>query len=199
MARRRAPTCSSNWSCSLRARRVEPRTPLLVFVNPLFRVRSVLDFLQHLLHFGAVASLMTRWAAGVIAVFGGVADRVAHVVEAALIHEIDDELQFVQALEIGDLGLISGIDQRLESGLHQLAGAAAEHGLLAEQIGFGFLGEGGFEHARAGSRREPCRRRAHSAWRGRWRPDERRVTPAFQRLRRKLRARGGPGTWARSC
>src|ERR1700722_455067 len=32
-----------------------------------------------------------------------------------------------------------------------MADAAAEHGLFAEEVGFGFFGEGGFEHAGAGA------------------------------------------------
>ena len=41
--------------------------------------------------------------------------------------------------------------QGFESRLHQSGDAAAQHGLLAEQIGFGFHFEGGFEHAGAGT------------------------------------------------
>ena len=47
-------------------------------------------------------------AGHVVAVLGGVADRVAHVAEAAAVHEVDDELQLVQALEVRDLGLVAG-------------------------------------------------------------------------------------------
>ena len=42
--------------------------------------------------------------------FGCVADGVAHVAEAAAIDQVDDELQFVQAFEVGDFGLIAGFD-----------------------------------------------------------------------------------------
>ena len=55
----------------------------------------------------------------------------------------------MHALEVGDLGLVAGLDERLESGLDQRADAAAEDGLFAEQVGFGLLGEGGFDDARA--------------------------------------------------
>ena len=82
---------------------------------------------------------------------GGVADRVAHVVQAAAVHQVDDELQLVQALEVGDLRLIAGLDQRLEPGLDERADAAAQDGLLAEQIGFGFFGERRFEDPGAGA------------------------------------------------
>ena len=62
-----------------------------------------------------------------------------HLGEAALVDQVDDQLQLVQAFEIGDLGLVAGLDQRLEPGVDQLGRAAAEHGLLAEQIGLGLL------------------------------------------------------------
>ena len=73
----------------------------------------------------------------------------AHVVEAALIHQVDDQLELVQALEIGALGLVAGRDQGLERHLDQGADAAAEHDLLAEEVGLGLLGERGLEDARA--------------------------------------------------
>ena len=92
-------------------------------------------------------------AAGVVAILGGVGDGVAHVAQAALIDQVDDELQFVQALEVGDFGGVAGFDQGLEAGADQFADAAAEHGLLAEQVAFGLFLEGGLDHAGlAGSR-----------------------------------------------
>ena len=62
-------------------------------------------------------SLMTRGPRRVVAVLGGVADRVAHPAEAALVHHVDDQLQLVQALEVRALRLVAGLDQRLEAGL----------------------------------------------------------------------------------
>ncbi len=58
-------------------------------------------------HFRARLGADDAWAGGVVAVLGGVADRVAHVVQAAAIHQVDDQLQLVQALEVGDLGLVA--------------------------------------------------------------------------------------------
>ena len=78
-------------------------------------------------------------AAGVVAELGRVGDRPAHVLEAALVDQVDDQLQLVQALVVGDLGLVARLDERLEAGPDQLRGAAAEHGLLAEEIGLGLL------------------------------------------------------------
>ena len=65
-----------------------------------------------------VSSVMIR-AGLVVAVLGGVADRVAHVGEAALVDQVDDQLHLVQALEIGHLGRVAGLDQRLVAGLDQ--------------------------------------------------------------------------------
>ncbi len=55
----------------------------------------------------------------------------------------------MQALEVGDLGLVAGLDQGVEARRDQLGAAAAEHGLLAEEVGLGLLGEGGLEAAGA--------------------------------------------------
>ena len=81
--------------------------------------------------------------------FGGVADGIAHVAEAAAINQINDQLQLVHAFEISDFGLIAGIDQRFEAGLDQFADAAAEDCLFAKKIGLGFFGESGFKNAGA--------------------------------------------------
>src|SRR5262249_55499552 len=43
------------------------------------------------------------------------------------------------ALEVSDLRLIAGLHERLETGLDERADTAAQHRLLAEQIGLGFL------------------------------------------------------------
>ena len=50
-----------------------------------------------------------------------------------------------------DLGLVAGLDQRLEPGLHERGEAAAQHDLLAEQVGLGLLLERRLEHAGAGA------------------------------------------------
>ncbi len=55
----------------------------------------------------------------------------------------------MQALEVGHFRGIAGFDQGFETGLHQRGGAAAEHGLLTEQIGFGLFLEAGLDDAGA--------------------------------------------------
>jgi len=106
--------------------------------------RSFLHFVARLLGDDARAGC-------VVAVFGGITDGVAHVAEAAAVDEVDDEFQFVQAFEIGDFRLIAGFSECFESGFDQGADTAAEHGLFAEKVGFGFFGERGFENSGAGA------------------------------------------------
>ena len=113
----------------------------LALVDPAPGERPVLDLRQDPLHLGAGLLVDDAGAGHVVAVFGRVADRVAHVRQAALVHEVDDELELVHRLEVGELGLVAGLDERLEAGPHEGGGAAAEHGLLAEQVGLRLLGE----------------------------------------------------------
>src|SRR5690606_40086363 len=42
---------------------------------------------------------------------------------------------------------LTGFDQGFEAGLDQLDATAAQNGLLTEQVGFGFVLEGGFDDA----------------------------------------------------
>ena len=56
----------------------------------------------------------------------------------------------MEALEVRHFRLVAGCDERLEARLHEGAGSAAEHDLLAEEVGLGLLLERGLEHAGAG-------------------------------------------------
>src|SRR5664279_1000590 len=133
----------------LLARRLERRTPVAVFFDPLLGVGPVLDLLEDLLHLATRRLRDDAGAGGVVAVLGRVADGIAHVVEPAAVHEVDDELQLVQALEVRDLGLVTRVDERLEARLHEAGRAAAEDGLLTEQVRLRLLGERRLEHSRA--------------------------------------------------
>ena len=53
----------------------------------------------------------------------------------------------MEALEVGRLGLVARLDERLEARLHEGGEATAQHDLLAEEVGFRLLLEGGLEHA----------------------------------------------------
>ena len=56
----------------------------------------------------------------------------------------------METLEVSHLGLVTGLNEGLEAGLDESAGAAAEHGLFAEEIGLGLFLKGGLQHARPG-------------------------------------------------
>ena len=64
-------------------------------------------------------------------------------------NEIDDELQFVEALKVRQLRWIAGAHERFESSPNELARSTAEHGLFAKEIRFRLLFESCLDHARA--------------------------------------------------
>jgi hypothetical protein len=148
MARSFSPTCLDLVLV------VERRVALNIgwptaFLHPVAHEAAGLDVGQHRLHprLGLVIGQDAR-AGDVFAVFGGVRDRIVHVGDAALIDQVDDQLHLVQAFEIGHLGLVAGLDQRLEAHADQFHQAAAEHRLLAEEVGLAFLPEVGLDDAR---------------------------------------------------
>ena len=108
-------------------------------------------------------------AGDVVAELGGVADAEAHEVQAAAVHQVDDELELVHRLEVRELGLVAGLDERLERHLDQGRRAAAQDRLLAEQVGLGLLGERRLEHAGAGAAEGPGVGERPRPGRARWR------------------------------
>src|SRR6185436_16620840 len=43
-----------------------------------------------------------------------------HLLEAALVEQVDDQLELVHALEVRNLGLIAGLDESLKAAHHEL-------------------------------------------------------------------------------
>ena len=128
---------------------VGPAGPVLR--QPFPGERPVLDLVEDPLHLRAGLVGDDPGPPGVVAVLGGVADRVAHELHPAPVHQVDDQLELVQALEVRHLRAVAGGGQGLEARLHQRRDAAAEHRLLAEQVGLGLLAEGRLDDARAGT------------------------------------------------
>src|SRR5580765_128232 len=120
-----------------------------VLLDPLAGELAVLHFLEDLAHLVLDALVHDARPAREIAVLGGLADELVHLGESALVEQIHDQLQLMQALVVGDLGLVAGLDQGLESLHDQLRGAAAQYRLLAKEVGLGLLGEGGLEYPAA--------------------------------------------------
>src|SRR6185312_10656049 len=121
------------------------RPPGLVVGEKLLRERAAPDLLEDLLHASAGAVVDDTRAARQVAVLGNVGDGVAHVLVAALVEQVDDQLQLVQALVVRDLRLVTRGDEHVEARLHKRWDAAAEDGLLAEEIALRLLREGRLE------------------------------------------------------
>src|SRR5579872_6089536 len=128
---------------------LKARLPGIVLEHPVAREAAGLDVGEDALHFGLDAIADHPRAARVIAVFGGVRDRVAHIGDAAFIDQVDDQLHLVQAFEIRHLGRVAGLDQGLVAGDDEAGQPAAQHRLLAEQVGLAFLFEARLDDPRA--------------------------------------------------
>ena len=199
MSRRSLPT-SSIW-CSAPSSRMRSK------FSPPARFSAIhsrgelarLDFVEDLLHRRPRLLADHPFAAGHVAVLGGVGDRVAHPLDPLLVHQVDDQLQLVQALEVGEARVVAGLDQGLEAGLDQLGGAAAEHRLLAEEVGLALVLEGRLDDRRRGRRRSRRRRRGRARGRRRSRPGGRPSGRARRGLPRTGGGPGGPGPSARPC
>ncbi len=133
----------------LAAHAVEVLLPGAVLGDELASEGARLDLREDFLHRLARLLADDPGAASQIAVFGGVGDRLAHPADALLIHQVDDELELVQALEVGQARVVAGVDQRLVAGADELGEAAAEHRLLAEEVGLGLLAEASLDDAGA--------------------------------------------------
>src|SRR6266699_2293932 len=127
----------------LAAHALEVGTALPTFLDPFTGEGAALDIGQDLLHPGADGGRDEGRAAGVIAVFRGVRDRVAHELHATAVHQVHDQLELVQALEIGELGRVAGGHERLEAGRDERRDSPAQHHLLTEQVALGLLAERG--------------------------------------------------------
>src|SRR6185295_17493037 len=129
--------------------RVVVRAAARVFGDPLLDELALLDLLEDLAHLFLGLVVDHARAAREVAVLGRVGDVLVHLGEAAFMQQVDDELQLMEHFVIRDLGLVAGFHQRLESLEDEVGGAAAEHGLFAEQIRLGLFRERGLEDAAA--------------------------------------------------
>ncbi len=119
----------------------------LVLEQEFLGVLPGLDLLEDLAHFIARFLGDDARAAGEVAVFRIVRNRITHVGDAALVNQVDDQLEFMQAFEVRHFGRVPRFDQCLEAGLDQCGSAAAQHDLFAEQVGLGLFAEIGLDDA----------------------------------------------------
>ena len=122
--------------------RIVHRAAHLVFGQPFPRKVAVLHVGENLLHFRSRLLGYHPPPARQVAKLRSIRNRRAHVGNAALVDQIDDQLDLVQTLEISDLGLVASLDERIKPRADQLGQPAAQHHLLAEQVGLGLLAEG---------------------------------------------------------
>src|SRR6185312_11727886 len=88
---------------SLCAQLGEVRPAVVVLGNPLLGEATVLDLGEDPAHLVFDLRRDDPRSTGEVAVLGGVGDRVTHPGDTALVHQIDDQLDLVQAFEIRDL------------------------------------------------------------------------------------------------
>lgn len=111
----------------------------LVFLDPLAGELAGLDVLERGFHPLFHAGVDDLWTNADIAPLGRLGDGEAHATDAGFVHQVTDQLQLVQALEVGHLGRVTRFGQHFEAGLHQRASAATKNRLLTEQIRLGFF------------------------------------------------------------
>ena len=114
------------------ATRQQSRRTRAVLENKALGVLTGLNIFQALTH-GVLSVFGHDTRAGdIFAVLCIVRDRVVHVGDTAFVDQVNDQLEFMQALEVRHLGRIAGLYQSFVARLDQLNCAAAQHCLLAE-------------------------------------------------------------------
>src|SRR5699024_5695917 len=108
---------------------------------------AVLDISQDVLHALLGTSIDNAWAGDVATELSGVRYRVVHVADAALEHEVNNQLELVQNLEVRHLWLVASFGQNLKTGLDQFLGATAQNCLLTEEVSDGLCLKGGWDNA----------------------------------------------------
>ncbi len=79
------------------------------------------------------------FSGGVIAVLGGITNRIAHVGKTALVDKINDELHFMDALKVRHLWLVPCFNEGIKARFHQRGNSPTENRLFAKEIGLCFL------------------------------------------------------------
>jgi len=161
----------------------EIRAAFFIFLDPGFCETAIADLGKNFAHLFASLLGDDARSGGIVALFGGIADGVTHVAEAAAVDQVNDEFQFMHTFEIGDLGLVAGFCKSVESGLDQFTHTATKHACSPKRSVSVSSVKSCFQNA--------CARAAESLgigkgerFRGtRWRPAQRPVALVCRRLR----------------
>src|SRR5690348_6136757 len=116
----------------------EARATGLVLQDPIARPFSALDVPQEVPHRRLDVLVDDAWTGGVVAILGGIANRIAHVAQATLVDQVGDQLELVAAFKVRQLRWVSRLDQCLEGRRDERAHSTAQDGLLAKEIRLGF-------------------------------------------------------------
>ena len=125
------------------------RVVAAAFLNKHLGVFTGLDALQGIAHSFAGLLVDDLRTSHVLTILRVVGDGVVHVGNTALVHQVNNQLQLVQTLEVRHFRLVTGIHECFEGRLYQLNGTTTENSLLTKQIGFSLILEGGFDDAGA--------------------------------------------------
>ena len=123
------------------------RSADLVFKEEVLSVRTVLNVAQSFSHRSASLVGNNLWTGDVAAELSVVGDGVVHICQAAFVDQVNDQLHFMAAFEVSHFRSVAGFNQGFEAHLDQFGNTAAQNALFAEQVGFGFFFEGGFNDA----------------------------------------------------
>src|SRR5260370_417651 len=97
---------------------------LFIFFDPGFRKAAVADLRKDLAHFFSRLLGDDARSSGIITLFGSITDGVAHVAEATTVNQVDDQLELMEAFEVGNLGLIACFRERFEGAERQVVAVA---------------------------------------------------------------------------
>src|SRR5680860_821565 len=106
----------------------------LILSDPFSGELSILDLFQYRPHLFTNPLIYDPRASRHVPVLSGLGHRVPHAADPVLMNQINYEFQLVQALEIGDLGLVSGLNQSVKASPNQLRSSSTQDCLLTEKI-----------------------------------------------------------------
>src|SRR5438034_8503660 len=132
------------------------------FSNKFARKFSRANVAQRGSHVLSYCLIDNLWTNGQLAPFSGIRNQSAHSRESRFVNEIDNELEFVQTFEVGELGRIAGADECVEAGTNQPDGTDTQHRLLAKKISLSFLPKSRFENAGTRTANSFCPRQGRS-------------------------------------
>src|SRR5690349_9328322 len=104
------------------------------FFDPLLCEFAAFDLVEQIAQSLSYRAVDDALASLISAPLRGVADRLTHAREAALVNQVCDQLGLVKALEIGGFWRIPRLNKRVKSRLDEFRNPAAKNGLFAKEV-----------------------------------------------------------------